>query len=38
MISINPKMTWVNFGVNCRPWNTFTSVVPWQLDFLFGHD
>ena len=32
MIYINPKMTLVYFGVDCRPWNTTLFAVPWQLN------
>jgi hypothetical protein len=31
MISINPKMNWVYFGVDCGPWNTLTFAVSGHI-------
>ena len=29
-------MTWCDFGVDCRPWDTNTFAVPWQLNYFLG--
>ena len=35
MIYINPKITMVYFGLDCRPWDTNISATPWQLFYFF---
>jgi len=34
MLRINHEIAWVCFGIDCWPWDTFTSIVPWQFNWL----
>jgi len=34
MLRINHEIAWVCFGIDCWPWDTFTSIVPWQFNCL----
>ena len=34
MLRINHEIALVCFGIDCRPWDTFTSVVPWQFNCI----
>ena len=34
MLRINHEIAWVCFGTDCWPWDTFTSIVPWQFNCL----
>ena len=35
MLRINHEIAWVCFGTDCRAWDTFTSVVPWQFNCIY---
>ena len=36
MFYINSYMTLVYFRVDCKPWDTNTYAVPWQLNYIRG--
>ena len=36
MLRINHEIAWVCFGIDFRPWDTFTYVVPWQFNCLLA--